>query len=247
MKFYTSGFDYTEKYEAAAIRGIDENRPWQLENIIRQYLSDTQLLLDIGAGTASKLTPLSNAANHLIALEPNSRMLAQAQKNLSEKKINNIHLIAGLAQNLPFYDNSFDIVTNMLAPYDFAEAYRVLKPKGKLIEEKLGERDKYELKLLFGEDEKGLRGQLIHLPDNFIIDDCHKKLSGLFSKFSIQTGIWPTYYSIEGLTALLENTPSVRNFNRFHDQKTFEQACRLLMTDKGIRILQHRILIIAEK
>lgn len=47
----------------------------------------------------------------------------------------NKFLIAGDAQNIPFADNSFDMVitSNLIAPRYHGEAYRVLKPGGRIV------------------------------------------------------------------------------------------------------------------
>lgn len=61
---------YGQKYESNLLRGLEDTRPWNLLEVIRQYLKKSDTLLDIGCGTAFKLIQLSNNVKKIYGLEP---------------------------------------------------------------------------------------------------------------------------------------------------------------------------------
>lgn len=99
---------------------------------------DFESLLDAGCGTAPMISLLSEKYKDKkytgIDLSPN--MIEEAKK----KELPNTNFIVGDCENLPFEENSFDIIINSQSfhhypnPQDFFNSvYKVLKPGGKLI------------------------------------------------------------------------------------------------------------------
>ncbi len=240
-------YNYHPDYESALLRGVEEPRPWDLQTLISSLCEPQHNLLDIGCGTACKLIALTKKFKQIFAMEPNPSMLAKAIQNITLNGINSIFLISGLADSLPFQDNSFDFVTVMLAPHNAAEIYRVLKPGGYAILETIGERDKHELKLKFGYADNQLRGQLSNLKENTVKEVAEKEFRALFSNVTVQNGFWKTYYTREGLELLLEQTPTIKDYNRTLDAAALTQVCEALKTAKGIELTQHRVLITSKK
>ena len=241
-------YNYSENYESPAIRGHDEPRPWSLIEEIRKFSTIDKNLLDIGCGTAFKIIPLASSIEYIIGLEPNLRMRAKALQNIRDNKINNIHIAGGLAQHLPFDNNSFDLVTVVLLnKYDIGEIYRVLKPNGHAIIETIGERDKHDIKLEFGSDEYGLRGQLSDLVENTVAEQNKTEFEALFSEVSVTNGFWKTYYSLEQLIQLLSQTPTIRNFDINKDLSIVDSVYKKFSMKQGMVATQHRVLIVAKK
>ena len=58
-KIHSSGKVYTSDIESTLIRGVEDPRPWNLIQIVKDYLPDEGTLLDAGTGTANKLIPLA--------------------------------------------------------------------------------------------------------------------------------------------------------------------------------------------
>lgn len=244
----TSNYVFTTEISSPMIRGTDEPRPWDLEKLILKACASHKNLLDIGCGTAFKIIPFCDKLRFIVGLEINKKLLLEASKNIQAKSAHNILLTHGSSELLPFADNQFDIVTVMLAPLNTLEIYRVLKPGGLVIAEKISDHDKKELKQLFGKDDFGWRGYLYtgdttH-PQKDSIETSFKRV---FSKVSIQNGFWKTYYTLENLVKLLEETPTIRNFDKVLDRSILDKVVESYMTEKGIGIIQNRLLVIAEK
>jgi len=98
------------------------------------FLKNDFILIDIGGGTGYITSNLSNKVKQAIVLDPSHKMLS---------KMNNryISLIQGTGQNIPFKQNTFDIVLmiNLLhhiTPDEqgivLKDAFRVLKKEGKI-------------------------------------------------------------------------------------------------------------------
>lgn len=96
---------------------------------VRSFTLDSDSGIEIGVGTGRFAGPLGIP----IGVEPSPRMAKLARQR-------GIEVIEGVAENLPFADNSFDFavmvtVVCFLADVTqaFQEAFRILKPKGTLV------------------------------------------------------------------------------------------------------------------
>lgn len=118
--------------------GID--RLWRKR--LADELGDTSLSLDIATGTAEVAIEVLNKPNsaYVIGIDPSGEMLELARKKLEALGVNKeIVLVHGVAEDLPFKDNSFDAVTisfgirNTFDPSkSLREMSRVLRSGGKL-------------------------------------------------------------------------------------------------------------------
>ena len=244
-----SNYKYRVGIESQTIRGTDEPRSWDITNLIISACAPNKSLLDIGCGTAFKLIPICVYLNLVVGLEPNYELLKKAQINMQQQQIENVLLVNGRAENLPFPNSYFDIVTAMLAPHNAEEIHRVLKPEGVAIVERVGDHDKHKLKKLFGKDEKGWRGYLYTDDENStpMKDIYTAEFSRFFRNVTVQNGFWKTYYTPKNLIKLLKHAPTVRDFNKDTDQEFIETAIKEFNTEKGIEIIQNRLLICASK
>ncbi len=239
---------YKKGYQSDLIRGIDEPRPWNLTAEILRFANLHHTMLDIGSGSASKLLPLSKHFNKIIALEPSHEMRELAQETITNNKTTNIEIIEGYANNLPFQDNTFELVTCMLAPCDIDEVFRVLKPGGIFINETIGAADKIEFKKEFGKDEQNnWRGQFLQFTPEDFIKFQQENYQKKFSDIKIENGFWATYYTKQGLIELCQHTPTIKNFALTKDEEYLNKAIAKCTTDKGIKLIQNRLLITAKK
>lgn len=106
----------------------------------REALTSEIEVLDVGCGTGRTSEYIANTYHsHVTALDAHPVMLEKAAKRF-EKCPYPIKLVEGNVEELPFSDNSFDMIiaesvtafTNI--PVTLSEYYRVLKPGGKLID-----------------------------------------------------------------------------------------------------------------
>ncbi len=94
--------------------------------------------LDLGTGTGILARGLARRGCEAIGLDPSTNMLAEAQRIDAELGLN-VRYVEGRAEELPFPDSIFDLVTAGQCWHWFerdraaTEAYRVLKPGGRIV------------------------------------------------------------------------------------------------------------------
>nr|AWI67077.1 Methyltransferase [Piromyces sp.] len=127
-----------EKYEsdkAGVYKVCKHDYPPILEEIKKIQF---ETLLDAGCGTAPMISLLKEKYpdKKFTGIDLSEKMIEKAK----EKNIENAEFIVGDCENLPFDENSFDVIINSQSfhhypnPQDFFNSvYKVLKPGGKLI------------------------------------------------------------------------------------------------------------------
>ncbi len=100
-------------------------------------------VLDVGCGAGVDTlfsAMMTGPTGKVVGVDLTPAMLKRAKKNLSKTDLKNVVFKEGSAENLPFADEDFDVVTSNgalnLVPDKaraFGEIYRVLKPGGRLM------------------------------------------------------------------------------------------------------------------
>lgn len=110
-------------------------------DLVLETLGDVDDLevLDVATGTGHTAFFFARHEAHVFAVDINDEMLAVAQEE-SDRKSLSCRFLKGFANDLPFDDGKFDLVTTRLAAHHFkapgdflAEAHRVLKPGGRIM------------------------------------------------------------------------------------------------------------------
>lgn len=97
-------------------------------------------ILEVASGTCLCGRSLAPYVKTIVCLDATPAMLEKGKVEAEKRNLDNMVFIKGLAEDLPFLDNSFDIVISRLAFHHFPdsetafrEMARVLKPSGKLV------------------------------------------------------------------------------------------------------------------
>lgn len=100
----------------------------------------TDTFLDVAAGTCVCGRSFSPLVQTVVCLDATVPMLQVGKREADNSRLDNLIFIKGCAEELPFLQNSFDIVFSRLAFHHFtdvnrvfSEMVRVLKPGGKLV------------------------------------------------------------------------------------------------------------------
>lgn len=103
-------------------------------------LSGKEEVLDVATGTGHTAMALAPQARRVVAYDLTPAMLGQAAASAADRGIRNLECVQGAAENLPFGDESFDVVANRFAAHHFADLWaaltetaRVLKPGGQFL------------------------------------------------------------------------------------------------------------------
>jgi SAM-dependent methyltransferase len=91
-------------------------------------------LLDIGCGPGSFLAAKAQHVRRVVGLDLSQVMLREAERRLADRiAAGTAQMVTGSAAELPFEDGEFSAVTALNAPIKHAEAFRVLRPGGRLV------------------------------------------------------------------------------------------------------------------
>ena len=100
----------------------------------------SDFVLDVATGTGFTARALAGLVSSVVAADVSTGMLEQAASLSAVAGIENIQFVEAPAEELPFDDSVFDIVTCRIAAHHFvsiedfaAESYRVLQPGGRLV------------------------------------------------------------------------------------------------------------------
>jgi SAM-dependent methyltransferase len=101
-------------------------------------LSPPCVVLDLGTGTGTLARGLALRGCDVTGLDPSADLLAEARRIDEEAGIA-VHYVEGRAEKLPFAESTYDVVTAGQCwhwfdrPRAAAEAYRVIKPGGRIV------------------------------------------------------------------------------------------------------------------
>lgn len=245
---YDVNYGYRSAYQDKLLKGRDvTSRPWNILQVIKGRVAAHAIATDVGCGTAYKSLRLSSLVRLLIGVEPNEEMIKIAVRNALVAGARNVCFVTGDYNALPFDDATIDLVMGFLAPHSASEIERVLKPGGWAVIERVGDRDKVNIKEYFGSDSDGPRGQLLRLEAGERARSMKREFENLFSQTKMRNGFWDTEYTPEELLVLLEQTPTVRNFSRERDRDALAKIEAELSKNDRVRTTQNRVLIVARK
>lgn len=243
-KFYDRvGKDIGWNFSVLASRTIVEGKTWVFLEVVKEFLDENVVLLDIGTGGGEKILQLAKSCKKIVGIDNSPEMINKANENLVESNKPNVEFRVAESDNLPFEDNSFDIVTSRHAPFDSKEVGRVLKEKGIFLTQQVGEDDKKNLKEVFG------RGQCSGRRSGDLIRRYVRDLedAGFEIIRNDRYDASEYYKDIRDIIFLLEHTPTIPGFDRNKDKDALERLEREFMTDKGIKTNSERFLLVARK
>jgi len=197
-------------------------------------------LLDIGCGTGHIISEL--ATHHkdtfFVGLDISLAMLKIMTTNV--RKMSHIISIEGDGLQLPFADESFDIVITRLAEYAPGEAYRVLKRGGHFFEYGLGPDADREIQEFFSER---LEQENFFFPKDMAhwkAEVCQKIKDAGFVITTINDFYERDYYqNEEDIMNLIEMVPLIKYFDREKDKKVIHEFAEKYREAKGIKITWH--------
>lgn len=244
--FYKKSSKKFKKYEFHGQgRLVSGGRPDFFE-YLKKFANKNFKVLDLGCGSGELTLKLSPFFKEIIGIDPFEDYIETAEKQKNEANIQNVIFQVADGKNLTFEDEYFDIVFSSRGPLsaniDFMrESFRVLKRGGLMIEETIGEKDKIELKQIFG------RGQ--NYPNQETKLESVKKLlkqSGMKLVESKYFLFYQVYPSINDVIEILERAPIIPNFDKIKDKSHIEEVNNKL-NKGGIKLSSHRLHWIAKK
>jgi ubiquinone/menaquinone biosynthesis C-methylase UbiE len=132
--------------QSSAPKGINSERSlpdrysYVVQDILNHCKPEKGFWVDLGAGKGQLTIPLVEATgNPVVMLDPNADSLSQGLEIAREKGLGHrLSAVVGVAENMPFPDNSVDLVVSRGSVFFWSdpvkglqEVHRVLRPGGK--------------------------------------------------------------------------------------------------------------------
>lgn len=248
-----SSFDYKHFYDkAGAINGWDfskvkcvsEGVKWSFFDEVARLCKKSDLLLDIGTGGGEALLSITDSALLLVGIDQSSGMMETAIQNAAKSNRPNVRFLQMDAENLAFPEGFFQVVSCRHSEFHAKEVSRVLAKDGVFLTQQVSEKDKENLKSVFG------RGQAYPSEGGALLQRYLKELqdAGFTDIQSFHYNAEEYYQTPEDLIFLLKNTPIIPDFGLTEsDFSILQHFISENQTDKGIRTNSERFLIIARK
>lgn len=135
-KEFTKQAEHFETYQKHCFSKSAFNK-WAIQQI---GFSGNETVLEVAAGTCALGRMVSPYVKSIIELDATQAMLDVGKTEATKEGLQNLSFREGIAEKLPFANNTFDVVMSRLAFHHFSdiqscysEMVRVLKPGGKLV------------------------------------------------------------------------------------------------------------------
>lgn len=221
-------------------RWSDEGLPWDYKNILNQYLKPNYKLLDMGTGGGEFLLSLNHPYKNTAVTEswsPNVK-LCKEKLELLEIEVKQVFN----DDQLPFENNTFDIIINRQSSYNIKEVKRILKPNGLFITQQVG-----------GKNNEVLSKALIKnfkppFPDN-TLENSLKELSKNSFEVIYNNEYFP-YLRFKDIGAIVYFAKIIEwEFPNFSVDNCFQELCELheeLRIKGYIESLEHRFIVVCK-
>jgi len=128
------GWDFSH----IADRYVTETPPWSYEEMARELIAASNSVLDLGTGGGEKLLEFKDVLPcRTAATEGYPPNLQLARKRLEPLGIKVVESNDSLQQELPFEDETFDLVIDRHTSFNISEVERVLTPHGTFLTEQV--------------------------------------------------------------------------------------------------------------
>ena len=235
---HIKGWDFShinERYEE------QECMPWDYEKTIRKYLRDDMKILDYDTGGGEFLLTLNHPYHNTCATEgfpPNVKLCMEtlAPLGIDIRECND-------AKNIPFENESFDMIINRHGDFDSKEIKRLLKPGGLFITQQVGsENDRDLVEMVLPDLEKPFPDLNLPIQKQKFIDDGMKIIDsdeyfGPITFYDIGAFVWFAHI-IEW------------EFDGFSVDKCFDKLVKMqevLERDGKVSGTIHRYFLVAQK
>lgn len=144
------GWDFS--YMAQYGGNPEEPKAWSYARAVRDYLTDRDVVLDMGTGGGEFLATLQPLPPKTYATEAYPPNVPVAKAALEPLGVTVVEVEEGQQEDfaLPFEDAFFEVIINRHEAYEAREVFRILQPGGVFITQQVGQRNNENLRMIFG-------------------------------------------------------------------------------------------------
>lgn len=217
-----------------------EKLPWDYKYILKEYLKPNYQLLDMGTGGGEFLLSLNHPYEKTSvteAFEPNVK--------LCKDKLSPLGICVRQVYDdaeLPFEDNSFDMIINKHDSCNVKEINRTLKPNGIFITQQVGGKNN---EILSNRLIKNFEPKYSYLNLNYAVDKLEKNLFKILYK----NEYFPYLHFYDVGTIVYYAKIIEWEFPGFSVDSCFDELCRMyeeLKKKPYIESYEHRFIVVAK-
>ena len=215
--------------------------PWDYKTIVKSYLKDDHILLDMGTGGGEILLTINHPYKNTYATEAYAPNFELCKRVLSPLGITVAQTYPD--DKLPFEKDSFDFIINRHESFDLEEVTRVLKPGGYFFTQQVGNQNDLEFFQM-------LNDGFIPRYSNHTTDNYTNTLTRLGYQIIVRDEVtFPVKFFDVGALVYYAKI-IVWNFPDFSVKKCFDRLCecrREIETNGFLQGTGHRFLLGARK
>jgi SAM-dependent methyltransferase len=218
--------------------------PWDYSNVVRQFLANTDHVLDIGTGGGELFLALAPHFRTGVGIDISKEMIEQGLRNKRIKKLANVDFSVMDGSHLGFADAQFEIVLNRHCDVNVSETARVLRPRGYFVTQQVANRNTLNILKAFGWTPASF-GEGWWQPVEELAAAFEQSGCRVAAKAEYDVRYW--FCDVESLVFWLKSAPLPEPFDV---DKHWEGVNRILQehsTEHGIETNEHRELLIVEK
>lgn len=220
----------------------EEKLPWEYGQVVKSYMGEDKVLLDMGTGGGEYLISLDPTPDKTYATESYLPNIEHSRENLAPYGVE-VRAVTGDDQ-LPFEDNFFDVIINRHESYCLSEVRRILKPGGVFITQQVGGKNNKEISNF-------LLGEYPNIIDfEFNLNKALQEIEKMNLKVIKQGEYLPKTYFYD-IGALVYYAKIIEwEFPNFSVDRCFDELVELQekLEDQGfIETLEHRFYLVAIK
>ncbi|MCH7580286.1 MAG: class I SAM-dependent methyltransferase [Chloroflexi bacterium] len=237
----------TEELRALRALREDFDPEDRFTDLVREYLSPDDVVVDIGTGTGEwLLAEVYPRVRMALGLDYSARRLWLAAQRKAGLSANAEFLLAD-ARHIPLRDNVASAIINRRGPWtedeDFMrEGLRILAPGGLALEITIGDQNAREFDQAFG-----ARTQM----HSWRTRDRLKEMTALYEEHALEVLVAESHLSTEvfpsrdALVYRLQTAPGVEAFDPQTDASPIDRVVADHSVAEGIRLTVHRICLVA--
>jgi SAM-dependent methyltransferase len=236
-----SGWDFS--YITARNRYRLESVSWDYDAIVLERMKKAESMLDMGTGGGERLASLQPFPKVTFATEAYAPNVPIARKRLEPLGVKVVQLMSD--DNLPFANETFDLIINHHEAYSVNELYRILKHRGVFITQPVGERDNLELNELL---ERKLHGTTKEEHWNLEIATKELHSAGFEIRDSKEEFPKTVFLDVGAVVFYLKAIPwKIQDFNVERYRKQLAEIHQQIQADGKLEMPSHRFYAEASK
>jgi len=218
--------------------------PWNYSDVVRQFLTNTDCVLDVGTGGGELFLPLAPYFRKGIGIDHSTKMIEQALQNKAAQRIANVDLVVMDGNSLEFPEAQFDVVLNRHCGVNVSETARVLRANGHFVTQQVAYRSTLNILKAFGWTPASF-GDTWWTRVERLAAEFEQRGCRVVAKAEYDVRYW--FCDVESLVFWLKAVPLPEPFDVEKHWEVVNRIIKEYSTPRGIETNEHRELLIVQK